>query len=92
MTALERLVAAGGALFHQNCAFCHGRDAMGGETGPDLTARSCVLGDTTGDKIAEVVREGRPEKRCPPSTSPMHEIEQPRRLHPLRVRMHAAAA
>ena len=31
------LSEAGGALFRQNCAFCHGRDAMGGETGPDLT-------------------------------------------------------
>src|ERR1700721_3320281 len=29
--------AAGGSLFQQNCAFCHGRDAGGRETGPDLT-------------------------------------------------------
>ena len=33
----SELAAAGGALFQQNCAFCHGRDAGGGETGPDLT-------------------------------------------------------
>ncbi|MFP5229788.1 MAG: c-type cytochrome, partial [Acidobacteriota bacterium] len=26
------LSAAGQALFQQNCAFCHGRDAQGGET------------------------------------------------------------
>lgn len=51
--------AAGGALFQQNCAFCHGRDAMGGETGPDLTRSKLVLSDTNGSKIAQVVSEGR---------------------------------
>jgi len=56
---------AGGALFHQNCAFCHGRDAMGGETGPDLTQSKLVLSDTTGEKIAAVIREGRPDNKMP---------------------------
>jgi mono/diheme cytochrome c family protein len=57
--------AAGGALFLQNCAFCHGRDAMGGETGPDLTQSKLVQSDTDGSKITEVVREGRLEKKMP---------------------------
>jgi mono/diheme cytochrome c family protein len=57
--------AAGGALFLQNCAFCHGRDAMGGETGPDLTQSKLVLEDTDGSKISGVVREGRIEKKMP---------------------------
>lgn len=57
--------AAGGALFAQNCAFCHGRDAMGGETGPDLTLSKLVLADTDGSKISGVVTEGRIEKRMP---------------------------
>lgn len=52
-------VEAGKALFQQNCAFCHGRDAMGGESGPDLTQSKIVLADHGGDKIAPVVREGR---------------------------------
>ncbi len=51
--------AAGGALFQQNCAFCHGRDAMGGETGPDLTRSKLVLSDKDGSQIAQVVSEGR---------------------------------
>jgi mono/diheme cytochrome c family protein len=51
--------AAGETLFQQNCAFCHGRDAMGGETGPDLTQSKLVLTDTDGSKISEVVRQGR---------------------------------
>lgn len=57
--ALSPEAAAGGALFQQNCAFCHGRDAMGGETGPDLTRSKLVLTDSDGSKIAQVVRQGR---------------------------------
>lgn len=64
-TEVSGQVAAGEALFHQNCAFCHGRDAMGGETGPDLTQSKLVLSDKGGDKIAQVVREGRPEAKMP---------------------------
>jgi mono/diheme cytochrome c family protein len=50
---------AGRALFLQNCAFCHGRDAMGGESGPDLTQSKIVLAEHSDDEIAKVVREGR---------------------------------
>jgi len=57
---------AGGLLFQQNCTFCHGRDAMGGETGPDLTRSQLVLGDKDGSKISEVIRNGRIEKKMPP--------------------------
>ena len=56
---------AGGQLFQQNCSFCHGRDAMGGESGPDLTRSKIVLSDKGGDKIAPVVREGRPGTKMP---------------------------
>ena len=59
------LAEAGGALFQQNCAFCHGRDAQGGETGPDLTRSQVVLTDVNGDKISQVVREGRIDKKMP---------------------------
>jgi cbb3-type cytochrome c oxidase subunit III len=59
------LAEAGRSLFQQNCAFCHGRDAMGGETGPDLTQSKIVLSDTSGDKVAAVVREGRPDNKMP---------------------------
>jgi mono/diheme cytochrome c family protein len=63
--ASSGLAEAGGVLFHQNCAFCHGRDAMGGETGPDLTQSKLVLSDTAGEKIAAVVREGKPDNKMP---------------------------
>jgi cytochrome c oxidase cbb3-type subunit III len=55
----------GRAIFQQNCSFCHGRDAMGGETGPDLTRSKLVTGDKTGDQIMTVVREGRPGNKMP---------------------------
>ncbi len=56
---------AGKILFQQNCAFCHGRDAMGGESGPDLTQSRIVLDDVNGDKISPVVRAGRPDNKMP---------------------------
>ena len=59
------LSSAGGAMFQQNCAFCHGRDAQGGETGPDLTQSRLVRRDRTGDDIAKVISEGRPDNKMP---------------------------
>ncbi len=60
------LVQQGAALFRQDCSFCHGRDATGGETGPDLTRSKLVAADVNGDKIAPVIRNGRPDKGMPP--------------------------
>lgn len=59
------LVQSGGALFRQECSFCHGRDAGGGESGPDLTRSKLVTEDVDGDKIGSVVRNGRPDKGMP---------------------------
>jgi cytochrome c oxidase cbb3-type subunit 3 len=53
------LVAAGGSLFVQQCAFCHGRDTGGGEDGPDLTRSKLVADDVNGSQIGPVVRNGR---------------------------------
>jgi len=59
------LVQKGSALFRQDCSFCHGRDAGGGESGPDLTRSKLVTQDLSGDKIGPVVRNGRPDKGMP---------------------------
>lgn len=59
------LVDSGRSLFRQNCAFCHGRDAAGGETGPDLTSSPLVAEDIDGNKIGVVVLNGRAEKGMP---------------------------
>jgi cytochrome c oxidase cbb3-type subunit 3 len=62
-------IDAGRARFAAQCGFCHGRDAAGGETGPDLT-RSAVVGeDVRGNKIGAVVRAGRPDKGMPAFSS-----------------------
>ena len=63
--ASPELVQRGSALFRQDCSFCHGRDATGGESGPDLTRSRLVREDVNGNKIGPVVRNGRPEKRMP---------------------------
>lgn len=60
------LIKKGAALFRQDCSFCHGRDATGGETGPDLTRSRLVRSDINGDKISLVIRNGRPDKGMPP--------------------------
>ena len=59
------VIEHGHAYFEQNCAFCHGRDAGGGETGPDLTRSKIVGGDLNGDKIGALVRAGRMDKGMP---------------------------
>jgi len=59
------LVQKGKALFRQDCSFCHGRDATGGENGPDLTRSKLVTADVDGNNIGPVVRNGRPDKGMP---------------------------
>jgi cytochrome c oxidase cbb3-type subunit III len=56
----------GESLFATQCAFCHGRDAAGGETGPDLTSSELVEKDVNGNEIGPVVRSGRIDKGMPP--------------------------
>jgi cytochrome c oxidase cbb3-type subunit III len=58
-------VERGGGVFLQQCSFCHGRDAGGGEDGPDLTRSKLVAEDAGGDKIAPVIRNGRLEHGMP---------------------------
>ncbi len=58
-------ILAGQTRFIAQCGFCHGRDAAGGEAGPDLTRSMLVAEDVRGDKIGPVIREGRPDKGMP---------------------------
>ena len=55
-------IQAGKSLFATQCSFCHGRDAGGGESGPDLMASALVEQDVHGEKIGPVVRNGRSGK------------------------------
>jgi cytochrome c oxidase cbb3-type subunit 3 len=60
---------AGQAVFASRCGFCHGRDAAGGEGGPDLTVSALVGADVNGDKLTPVIRDGRVDKGMPAFTS-----------------------
>jgi mono/diheme cytochrome c family protein len=67
--AAEHAAAGPGAgIYQQNCAFCHGRDLGGGDSGPDLTRSKLVADDVNGDKISYVVANGRPENKMPKFT------------------------
>src|SRR5262245_61453899 len=55
----------GRALYGVQCAFCHGPDTRGGDSGPSLLRSQLVQDDRNGETIAGVVRQGRPP-RMPP--------------------------
>jgi cytochrome c oxidase cbb3-type subunit 3 len=61
-------IEAGQARFAGMCGFCHGRDAAGGESGPDLTRSALVASDVRGNKLGPMIRAGRPDKGMPPFT------------------------
>jgi cytochrome c oxidase cbb3-type subunit III len=58
-------VREGERRFGSQCGFCHGKDAAGGESGPDLTSAELVAQDSRGDKLTPVIRAGRPNTGMP---------------------------
>ena len=58
-------VERGQKLFVARCGFCHGSNAKGGESGPDLVRSVMALDDEGGDKIGPVIRNGRPDRGMP---------------------------
>jgi cytochrome c oxidase cbb3-type subunit 3 len=58
-------IKTGELRFGAQCGFCHGRDADGGETGPDLTRSELVAQDVRGDKIGPTARAGRVDAGMP---------------------------
>ena len=59
------MVERGKTLYGVTCAFCHGSDARGGETGPNLLRSQLVLNDQHGELMIPVVQNGRPERGMP---------------------------
>jgi len=64
-------VQAGGALFRERCADCHGDDAKG-VRGPDLTR--LWTSDGSDDRVFRIIRSGIPGSIMPPSTAPDAEL------------------
>jgi mono/diheme cytochrome c family protein len=61
-------LAHGEQVFKSNCAFCHGSDARGGETGPNLVRDQVVLADQQGELITPIVQSGIPARGMPKFT------------------------
>src|SRR5216110_3200991 len=61
-------VAHGQQVFRSNCSFCHGSDARGGETGPNLVRAQLVLADQQGELITPIVQNGLPAQGMPKFT------------------------
>jgi cytochrome c oxidase cbb3-type subunit 3 len=58
-------VDRGQKAFVSACGFCHGANAKGGESGPDLLRSVLVLDDDNGEKIGPVILNGRADKGMP---------------------------
>lgn len=59
------MLERGKAAFAGKCGFCHGSNARGGESGPDLLRSPLVRDDEDGNQIGQVVRNGRPAAGMP---------------------------
>jgi len=58
-------VERGRELLVQHCGFCHGTNARGGSSGPDLTRSTIVLEDENGRQLGEFLRAGRADRGMP---------------------------
>lgn len=58
-------VERGQQLLSTECGFCHGANARGGSSGPDLTRSPLVQTDDGGRQIGEFLRVGRPDRGMP---------------------------
>ena len=58
-------IARGQQLYSQYCASCHAMDARGTPTGINLVRSQLVMDDNTGELIAPVVQDGRPDFGMP---------------------------
>jgi cytochrome c oxidase cbb3-type subunit III len=61
----EATLERGKALFTSECGFCHGANAKGGESGPDLLRAVPVLDDDDGNLIGPIVLNGRADRGMP---------------------------
>jgi len=55
----------GQGLYSVHCASCHGSEARGGETGPNLLRSPVILEDQDGELLLPIVKSGRPERGMP---------------------------
>jgi mono/diheme cytochrome c family protein len=61
----QSAVERGQQMFVAQCGFCHGSNATGGQSGPDLIRSVLVMGDEDGKQLGEFLKAGRPDKGMP---------------------------
>jgi cytochrome c oxidase cbb3-type subunit III len=61
----QAAVERGQQVFVAQCGFCHGSNATGGQSGPDLIRSVLVIGDEGGKQLGEFLKVGRPDKGMP---------------------------
>jgi mono/diheme cytochrome c family protein len=66
----------GKRIYTANCAFCHGGNAKGGESGPDLLRSTIVLHDEDGKQIGAFIHVGRPDKGMPKFNLPEDQVTE----------------
>jgi cytochrome c oxidase cbb3-type subunit 3 len=78
MAGNPQALAIGERLFLNNCAACHGSDARGGKSYPNLTDKDWLHGGTP-EKIIETITQGR-HGMMPPMASAVGTSEEVRQL------------
>src|SRR5438128_3433497 len=58
-------VERGQQLLVSQCGFCHGSNARGGSSGPDLTRSELVQSDESGKQLAPFLQKGQPDRGMP---------------------------
>jgi cytochrome c oxidase cbb3-type subunit III len=67
-------VERGRQLLVQQCGFCHGSNARGGQQGPDLTRSDLVQSDENGKQLGAFLKVGRPELKMPKFDLAEHDV------------------
>src|SRR5712691_3547969 len=61
----QAAVTRGQELLVSQCGFCHGSNARGGSSGPDLTRSELVQSDESGKQLAPFLQKGQPDRGMP---------------------------
>jgi cytochrome c oxidase cbb3-type subunit 3 len=67
-------VDRGQKLLVDQCGFCHGANARGGSSGPDLTRSTLVQSDEDGRQLGEFLAVGRPDRGMPKFDLPRAQV------------------
>ena len=74
----QEAVERGHEVLVNQCGFCHGSNARGGSSGPDLTRSEVVQNDEGGKELSAFLRNGRPDKGMPSFELPVEQAKDSR--------------